>query len=614
MWKNCWPKPTASVCRPVSLCLAAGLFCLGSGLLCQGTGRAAEQPAASADRSPVDLVLATDGQWLVTANQTSNSASLVRVADGQVLHELAVGQRPVAVALHPDGRHVLLTCSYSGELYLLEVTGERLRVEASIPLGYQPHGVAVNAAGTTAYVALTDADQVAVIDLATRLVTSRIDVGRWPRYLAYSDSLQRLAVGTGGDRGVSVVDTRTGQLLFVDQFVGLNIGHLQLSSDGRQVYFPWMVYRRQPITPAFIRLGWVMASRVARLRLDEQSRREAMSLDPPGRAVADPHGLALTSDQRQMVVSAAGTHELLVFQVPGLPLESHGSTDHIDAALLADANRFYRIELGGRPLGLRMAADDRTVFVANYLDNSVQVVDLEQRRLSRTIPLGGSSEPSLARRGEAIFYDARRSLDQWYSCHSCHYEAGSNAVTMDTNNDGSSRTFKTVLPLFGLTSTAPWTWHGWQEDLDDAMHKSLTSTMLGPEPSAEDKAALIAYLGSLQPPPNPRRDASGRLTPAAERGKRVFEGSRAACASCHAGPHFTDGQVHEIGLEGPADRYRGYNTPSLLGVFRKVRLLHDGRCGSLEELLTGPHAPEKVAGSKLDDSELRDLIEYLKSL
>ena len=47
--------------------------------------------------------------------------------------------------------------------------------------------------------------------------------------------------------------------------------------------------------------------------------------------------------------------------------------------------------------------------------------------LCMSIPLGGSEQPSSERQGEAIFYDARRSLDQWYSCHSCHYDGGSNA-------------------------------------------------------------------------------------------------------------------------------------------------------------------------------------------
>ena len=77
----------------------------------------------------------------------------------------------------------------------------------------------------------------------------------------------------------------------------------------------------------------------------------------------------------------------------------------------------------------------------------MQVVDLEERQVTRTIELGGPVQTSLARRGEAIFYDGQRSLDQWYSCHSCHYEGGTNATVMDTLNDGSNDTFKTVLSL-----------------------------------------------------------------------------------------------------------------------------------------------------------------------
>ena len=49
--------------------------------------------------------------------------------------------------------------------------------------------------------------------------------------------------------------------------------------------FPWMVYRNNPITAGNIRLGWVLASRIARVRLDGPARREAMSLDPQGKAI-----------------------------------------------------------------------------------------------------------------------------------------------------------------------------------------------------------------------------------------------------------------------------------------------------------------------------------------
>jgi hypothetical protein len=41
--------------------------------------------------------------------------------------------------------------------------------------------------------------------------------------------------------------------------------------------------------------------------------------------------------------------------------------------------------------------------------------------------------------------------------------------------------------------------------------------------------------------------------------------------------------------------------------------MHDGRYDSLEEVLKGVHAPERVNGERLEDNELADLIEYLRT-
>jgi YVTN family beta-propeller protein len=571
--------------------------------------------AEERDRSPVDVVLSPNDAWLATANQTSDSVSLIRASDGKILDEAKVGHHPAGIALVPDQKMLLVSGHFSGDVSVLEVRDERLVQVGQIDVGYQPHGIAVAPEGKTAYVACTASAEVAVVDLPERKVVARISVGRWPRNLALSPDGSRLAVSTSGDRGVTIVDCQERKALYQEQFVGLNIGQMRASKDGQYVWLPWMVYRNNPITTNNIRLGWVLASRIARVRLDGPARREAMSLDPQGKAIADVHGLVLTSDESRLIVSASGTHELLVYRTEGLPLKDYGGTDHIDPALLKDDERFHRIEVGGRPMGLVMGQDDRTVYVANYFDNSVQVVDLAERKVVRTMPLGGPATPSLARKGEAIFYDARRSLDQWYSCHTCHYEGGTNSVTTDTTNDGTAFTFKTVLPLYHLPETGPWTWHGWQTDLPAAMKKSLTETMLGPPPTEEEAAALLAYLASLEQPPNPFRGKDGSLSAAALRGKQVFEGKNAACATCHNGPFFTDGKVHDVGLGSPRDRYKGFNTPSLRGVYQKVKLLHDGRADSLEDVITGLHSPDKVAGiEKLTEQEVQDLVAYLRTL
>ncbi len=568
-------------------------------------------------RSPVDLVLAKDGSWLVTANETSDSISLVDVRQGNVTDELACGDHPTKVALCLDNQHVVVSCAHSGELMIAAVRGGELVRTASINVGYEPVGLVVSPDGRTAFAALAALGEVAELDLAEGRVVRTIAVGKWPRYLTLSPDGTRLAVGCSGESKIVVVDTEQGHVAYEERLIGgINIGQMQCSADGLYAYFPWMVYRSNPITVGNIQRGWVLASRIGRVRLDGPAYREAISLDVPRKAVADPHGLALSPDQRRLVVAASGTHELLVYRHADLPFIGIGGPgDLIDRRLLADNDLFYRIDVGGRPMGLVLAADNRTAFVANYVLDCVQQVDIESRQVVGTVALSESPQPSLARRGMEIFYDGRRSLDQWYSCHSCHYNGGVNSKPMDTLNDGTTLTMKTVLPLYHLSETSPWTWHGWQTDLRDAMHKSFTSTMQGEAISDEDAGAMLAFLATRKPPPNPFREPDGSLSVAARRGKAVFESSKAACATCHQGPYFTDGQIHDVGLGSDSDRYEGFNTPTLLGVHRKVRLLHDGRAKSLRDALSGDHAPEKVAGeSPLSGSELDDLIEYLRSL
>lgn len=571
--------------------------------------------SVAVDRSPVDLVLTPDGERLLVANQGSGSVSLVRLGDGKVLDEAACGQRPSAIALSLDGRRVLVSATYSGELVSLAIEDDSLRPRGRIQLGFEPRGIAISREGRLAYVALSAAAAVAVVDLETSRELGRIPVGRWPRYLALSPDGSRLAVGCSGDGCISVVDTVTRTQLFDSKFQGLNIGHLDISPDGRYAYFPWMVYADRPITPGNIREGWVLGNRVARVRLDEPARREALAIDPRGKAMADPHGVALDPTGKWLAVSASGTHELVLFRLAELPLRPDGPGDHLAPEIARDQDRCVRITLDGRPMSIRFDRVGEHVYVANALLNCVQVVSVASRRLERTIELGPASTPSLARRGEAIFHDANRSTDGWYSCHSCHYEGGTNAVTMDTKNDGSFGTYKMVLSLRNLAQTGPWFWHGWETDLHRALGRSMAETMQGPPPSDDEIAAVAAYLAELPPSPNSRRAADGTLSPAAERGRQVFSSAAANCASCHSGPYFTDGQVHDVGLASEFDKYDGYNTPSLLGIADRVGYLHHGRAKTLDDLLTGLHSPLKVSGTRdLTDAERADLVDYLQAL
>ena len=624
----------------------------------QGMRRSA--PAAlAAYRSPFDLAL-VGSRRLVTVNATSDSVSLIDREAGRCVDERPVGARPTSVAAVGTDA-VLVVASEAGDVVRLEVRGDRLVESARLHVGFEPRAVAVASDGAAAFVTLALGERLVMIDPVSLALVETIEVGRLPRGVAVSPDGRTVAVACSAGAEVVVVDVGARTVRSRHRFHGINLGDVRFAVSGETVFFAWTYDAGSHPSPGNIRRGWVTGSRLGRLDLHDDAEAagedtlRGLTLDVSGQAVGDVAGLALVEDAgatadgagpgRRILMTAGGTHELIWLRdadAPGadaaatgtnrpLPYTQISGSEVMDRGLSVDRGRFRRLELGGRPLGIRIAADARRAFVANYLLDVVQEIDLDSLGVVRTIPVcdaasthgdqraeGDSqrvSHAALVRRGEAIFLDARRSLDQWYSCHTCHFEGGGNTVTMDTLNDGSSGTHKTVLPLYRLADTGPWTWHGWQTDLLASLEKSLVETMQGPAPSADDVEAMAAYLSALETPPNPFREAPDAPSADAARGRELFHSARAGCSDCHGGPHFTSDEVHDVGLGKPDDRYRGFSAPALAGVSRKTLFLHNGRAKSLEQVLTGLHSPERAAGLQpLSADEVRDLVAYLRTL
>jgi DNA-binding beta-propeller fold protein YncE len=590
-------------------------------------GRVAAPVAVRPDafRSPVAVALAMDGRRVVTANADAGTLSLVDPVTGVVLDELWIGEEPSGVAT-VDTNAVAATTLLGGDLVLVSVADDRLMETGRVHLGLEPAGLDVSRDGATACVALSAVDRVAIVDLATPAVRAEVVVGRLPRFVDFSDDGITAAVTCSAESGVVLVDTATAEVESRHNFKGLNVGQPGFAADGRTIWFPWTYDGGSHPSPGNIRRGWVTGSRVGRLSLDAANGKGelgGLTLDVSGRAVGDVRGLAVLDGGATLLVTAGGTHELLRLHEPGesgepVPYTQISGLEVMDRGLAVDASRFSRLELGGRPLGIVVDEPQARAYVANRLRDSLQVIDTARFELIAEVPLAAeppSPEAALVRQGEAIFFDATRSLDQWYSCHTCHYEGGSNTVTFDTLNDGSTGSYKTVLPLYGVTETGPWTWHGWQQDFDSSLAKSLVDTMQGPQPTADDVAALAAYMRTLRAPPSPYREADGNLTAAAERGRQIFMSDRAGCTQCHAGPLFTSEGLYDVGLSRSSDRYEGFSPPSLLGLHRKTRFLHSGKAKSLEQVLTKYHSPEQVLGlDPLGEGDVADLVAYLQSL
>lgn len=566
-------------------------------------------------RSPVDVALLRGGRLALTANRTADSLSLVDLLDGKVLDERPCGRKPAAVACSPDGRHAAVSNLWSGSLSLFDIDGTTLKPVGVLPVGIQPRGLVFAASGHL-YAALAGDDEVVAIDWTTRKVRQRWPAPRDPRHLALSPDGRLLAAASNRSAQVRLWEVAGGKLIWTRKIEdAFNLRGLAFSPDGRAVICAHAIKRTFPVSRENIDKGWVTDSRLTRLPVDPKAipPLEQIALDRHGQAVGDPHGVAFDPSGRYLCVTAGGTHEMLVFEASVLPWTGADPGDFLHESLSKNDGKLRRLPLEGRPLAMTFLPSTSLAVVANYLCDALQIVDVRAGRVARTIALGGPECPSPARQGEALFYDARRSHNQWFSCHTCHVDGHTCGLAFDTLNDDSYGNPKLTPSLHGVARTGPWTWHGWQQDLGAAVEKSYTQTMFGPQPTPAEVRAVVAFLGTLEHPPNPHRLTDNELTPGAKRGQVLFEGA-ARCARCHDGPEYTSEQVFDVKLEPDGSPYRRWNPPSLLGAWQRGPYLHDGRAATLDDLLQGPHAPEKLGGQALTPPQRRDLIAFLQSL
>lgn len=144
-----------------------------------------------------------------------------------------------------------------------------------------------------------------------------------------------------------------------------------------------------------------------------------------------------------------------------------------------------------------------------------------------------------------------------------------------------------------------------------------------------DRSSQVHFMAEVQElldfPPAPKLDLFGKLDPAKAsaselRGQAVFFG-KGRCASCHSGPYYTDGLMHNLKVErfhkrrltngvmavgdGPIKTF------PLRGIKESPPYLHDGRLLTLNDAVEFFNL---VVGAKLNAQEKEDLVAFLKCL
>jgi hypothetical protein len=345
--------------------------------------------------------------------------------------------------------------------------------------------------------------------------------------------------------------------------------------------------------------------------------------------VTNPWEAALSPDGKRLYTIYAGTNDMNVSEVLD---DDYKEIERVG----------YAVRVGQNPRAVRVSPDGKTVYVDNALDFDVSLFDAAtMRELGKVKVCGPAKTPEWVR-GKVLFNTAHAPLTsrRWIACSSCHPD-GHNDGRVWHNPEGLRKT----PAMMGLAHTHPLHWSADRDEVQDFEYtirgrlmqgRGLLREAMKPKKGFEpveleehlagrskDLDAVAIYCNSFTFTLSPHIPAPGKLSPAAERGKKLFFSAGVGCATCHSGPYNTDSSLtrpfnlHDVGTGGDPTEKIGpkYDTPTLLGVYRTAPYLHNGKAATLRDVLTTCNPGDKHGKtSHLKPAEVDAVVEFLKSL
>jgi YVTN family beta-propeller protein len=322
----------------------------------------------------------------------------------------------VLVIGHAAAAETLLVVRKSGDAIDWIDPGSGLRL-ASLGVGHAPHEVAVSPDGRQAVVSNYGTREqpgatLSIVDLAEPRELRRIELGEHERPHGVSwFAPDRIAVTTEGSRHLLLVDPVAGRILS-ELPTGQDVSHMvAVSADGRRGY---VTNIGSGTTSAFdLAEGRKLAD------VDTGQGSEALALTPDGRelwvaaraageiAIVDtatlqvvarvplagiPIRIAMAPDGATAYVTCAGSAELVAFDVAARRERGRRKVD-VPFAADAAARPLGRLAPGSvMPVGLYVALDGRSVFVAATMGDRVVQYDASTLQPVRVVEVGGEPD------------------------------------------------------------------------------------------------------------------------------------------------------------------------------------------------------------------------------
>lgn len=587
---------------------------------------------AFANTSNSLLDVSGDGKWLLATNNDNNSVTVVDVVLRKVAREIKVGEKPEGVTWIGQGPLAAVTCYHDRKVYVFNTeTGALVK---KLKVAAEPYGIVANKDGTRLWVSHEYPGLVSEIDVAQLAVTRELKAGSLLRGIALSPDEKRIYVSEFYTGKLIALDLASGQV--VDTWSGHSgdnlARHVLLHPTRPKAYLSHIRSMTSIIDGGGSIFPQLSICDLRAAKDKDVQRRTSFSMDTYNGVyvVTNSWEADISPDGKRIYTIYAGTNDMNVSAV-------------VDDDYREIARQGKAVQLGNNPRAVRVSPDSETVYVYNTLDFSVGIYDKKMKLLKHVTVCAPPKTPEWVR-GKILFNTAVAPMSQrrWVSCSSCHPDGHSDGRVWQ-NPEGLRKT----TALIGMAHTHPIHWSADRDEVQDfeytirsplmrgyGLVKGTLKQKIGFVPveldekmsgRSKDLDALAVYCNSFEfALLSPHILAPGKLTPAAERGKKLFFSATVGCAGCHSGPYYTDSNLkkpfnlHDVGTgqDDPSEKMGPkYDTPTLLGVYRTAPYLHHGKARTLLDVLTVCNKEDKHGKtSHLTPAQLDDLVAFVQSL
>lgn len=194
--------------------------------------------ALKVGRGPCALALSPDGKRLYTADSRGDSITVMSVdstGNLQIVQILPVQRNPVALAHHPDASAQRLYVVCQDDNALLEIDTNALQVVNTLAVGTGPTGVALTPDGKEAWVTLNGDSQVAIVSTSPLQKATSVAVTPAPLTIAIAPDGKRAYATQPTSNSVVVLDV-VGRTILATSQLESSSGGIAVALDGASVY------------------------------------------------------------------------------------------------------------------------------------------------------------------------------------------------------------------------------------------------------------------------------------------------------------------------------------------------------------------------------------------